>query len=365
LSKLKILGVGSILSPLSFGLLAIYICGLLLLDRRQTATRLADWLPARAHDAINRLLTQRSLSTRALFQAILAWAGRLGKGYLVVDDVIIEKPFSLTCRWVGWTYSNSQKRKVRGLHVVVVMFCVKHWRIPVAFRLWRPKANCAPQAYRKRTELAYEMLVELAQSHLPVEHVAFDKMYSAGWLTKALTRLGCTWVGVLEAKTHICYRHRLWRASELAGWLKLKWRQALDVHARSIVAYLPKYGTVRLVVTKNRHGNFEVLVTNALDSDPSQIVRRKRQRWSVETLFRDAKQFCGLMACQCRNDLAVVRHVAFVMIAFLVLQMLRLHSKETLGEAKERLQREAFIPDYYHKPPVLKGKIPAHLILSA
>jgi hypothetical protein len=363
--KLKILGLWSVLTPLSFGLLAIYICGLLLLERRQTATRLSDWLPGRAHDALNRLLTQHALSTRALFQAILAWVRQLGKGYLVIDDVVIEKPFSAKCAWVGWTYSNSQKRSVRGLHVVVVLFCVQHWRVPVAFRLWRPKANCAPQAYRKRTDLAYEMLVEMAQSHLQVEFVAFDKMYSAGWLTKALTRLGFVWVGVLEAKTHICYRHRRWHASELAGWLKLKWRQTLDLHARSIVAYLPKYGTLRLVVTKNRHGNFEILVTNALDSDLSQIVRRKRQRWSVETLFRDAKQFCGLVACQCRCDIAMVRHVAFVMIAFLVLQMLRLHSKETLGETKERLQKETFIPDYYHKPSMLKGKIPARLLLSA
>ncbi len=35
--------------------MALYIAGLLLLDRWQNGTR-ADWLPARAHDAINRLL---------------------------------------------------------------------------------------------------------------------------------------------------------------------------------------------------------------------------------------------------------------------------------------------------------------------
>ncbi|HXF84901.1 MAG TPA: transposase [Anaerolineales bacterium] len=363
--KLKVLGLWTALTPLSFSLLASYICGLLLLERRQNATHLADWLPGRAHDAFNRLLTQHAISTRRLFGCIVQWAQHLGTGYLVVDDVVIAKPFSALCSWVGWTYSTSEKRKVRGLHVIVVMLCIRHWRIPVAFRLWRPKAHCGLEAYRTRPQLAYEMLVELVQSGLSVEFVTFDKMYTAGWLTKALTRMGLMWVGVLEAKTTICFRHRRWRASELACWLKLKWRQALNVHARSIVAYLPTYGTLRLVVTKNRHGNFEILVTNALDSDLSQIVRRKRQRWSVETLFRDAKQFCGLMACQCRLDVAMVRHVAFVLIAFLVLQMLRLRPTETLGEAKERLQRETFIPDYYRKPPMLKGKISMLLLLSA
>ncbi len=90
-------------------------------------------------------------------------------------------------------------------------------------------------------------------------------------------------------------------------------------------------------MTKNRHGNYEVLATNDLDSDLSQMVWRKRRHWSVETLFYDAKQWCGLAACQCRVEEAMVRHVAFALLAFLVLQMLRQRPKETLGEVKEGL----------------------------
>ena len=41
------------------------------------------------------------------------------------------------------------------------------------------------------------------------------------------------------------------------------------------------YGTLRLVVTRNRHGNYEVLATNDLSSDLTTIVQRKRHRWSV------------------------------------------------------------------------------------
>ena len=45
-------GLGACVSPLVFALMAVYITGLLLLDRRQNGTRIADWLPARAHDAL-------------------------------------------------------------------------------------------------------------------------------------------------------------------------------------------------------------------------------------------------------------------------------------------------------------------------
>ncbi len=253
---------------------------------------------------------------------------------------------------------------MRGLHVVVVMVCIRQLAHSGCLSLVASQSQLHSRGLSYTSAIGLRDAGGTVQSGLSVEFVTFDKMYTAGWLTKALTLMGLVWVGMLEAKTTICFRHRRWRASELACWLKLKWRQALNIHARSIVAYLPTYGTLRLVVTQNRHGNYEILVTNALGSDLSQIVRRKRQRWSVETLFRDAKQFCGLMACQCRLDVAMVRHVAFVLIAFLVLQMLRLRPTETLGEVKERLQRETFIPDYYRKPPMLKGKISMQLLLS-
>jgi len=54
------------MSSLTFALMAVYITGLLLLDRRQNGTRIADWLPARAHDALNRLLRTHLVSTRKL-----------------------------------------------------------------------------------------------------------------------------------------------------------------------------------------------------------------------------------------------------------------------------------------------------------
>jgi hypothetical protein len=354
--SLQVLGLGAVFEPLVLVLMAVYITGLLLLDRRQNSMRIADWLPARAHDALNRLLRVHVISTRVLMKAVIGWAKHLGEGYLAVDDVVVEKPFSKCCAWVGWTYSTTLRRKVRGFHVVVLLWCVGCWRIPVAFRLWRPKRHCRPKGYRKKTQLAWEMIREVYQTGLSVAYVTGDSHYTAGWLTKKIDRLGWKWVGVLHPRTTVCYRNQRWSAASLGEWLKLRWRHRLQLRARSIVAYLPKYGTVRLVVTRNRHGNVKVLATNDLDSSLTTIVLRKRRRWSIETLFRDAKQFSGLAACQCRVDQAMVRHVAFVLIAFIILQRLRRYPKETLGEVKDRLQREAFTAGL-PAPAALKGKV--------
>jgi len=63
LGRLGISGVGS---PTTVALIALYVSGLILLDGRQTQTRVALFLPGRAHDALNRLLRVMPLSTRAL-----------------------------------------------------------------------------------------------------------------------------------------------------------------------------------------------------------------------------------------------------------------------------------------------------------
>jgi len=244
LRYLKHFGLDAVVSPLVLALIAVDITGLLLLDRRQNSSRIADWLPARAHGALNRLLRVYALSTRALMGGLVQWAKSLGKGCLAIDDVVVSKPFSQQNRWVGWTYSTSEKRYVRGFHVVVLLWCVDGWRIPVAFRLWRPKKQSRPSRYRTKPQLAWEMIVEVYQAGLPIEYIVFDTLYTAGWLTKKINRLGLKWVGVLHPNTTVYYRHRRYQVASLEPGLKLKWRRRLQLRARSIVAYLPKYGTV-------------------------------------------------------------------------------------------------------------------------
>src|SRR5438067_1814162 len=80
-------------NPTVFGLVALYVSGLVLLDARPSQTRISQVLPAREHDALNRLLRTVPLSTRALLAGAGWLVGALSQalgtpGYLVVDDVV-------------------------------------------------------------------------------------------------------------------------------------------------------------------------------------------------------------------------------------------------------------------------------------
>ncbi len=360
-AMLSRLGLSVVGSPTTVGLIALYVTGLILLDARQTQTRVTAFLPTRCHDALNRLLRVTPLSTRALMAVLIVYAKRLGAGYLSVDDVIVEKPFAKRLRWAGGTYSFAKKRKVYRLHIVVVVWCSLdgRWRIPVAFRLWRPKRNCAKHDYRTKPQLVQAMLRELVVAHLAFEYVVFDTHYTCRALTKMLARLGRIWIGSLRPNTIVVWRGHRQALSDLVAQVHLKWRNHLQVRAVLLSVYAPTYGHLRLVVARNRYGDLFYVASNDLTADLTTLVCRKRSRWQVETVFRDTKQLAGSTACQCWVDQAMVRHVAFVWLTFVVLQRLRLAPHQCVGQVKLRCQLEV-IRDGQIPPPPLKA-CPAHL----
>lgn len=359
LGQLVIAEVGT---PTTAALIALYMTGLVLLDVRQTQTRVTRFLPGRCHDALNRLLRVMPFSTRALMTLVTRWLKRQGwTGYLCLDDVIVEKAYAKKLPWAGWTYSFAKKRKVYGLHIVVLLWSSvdSHWRIPIAFRILRPKRSCAKHDYRTKLQLAEQMLKEVVGAGLAFEYIVFDTHYTAGWLTKTMGRLSLIWQGTLDPKTIVIWRGKRLKVSELAKMLRLKWRGSLGVRAVALRVFAPKYGEIRLVVTRNSHGNYEYIVSNDLWADLSTLVQRKHSRWSIETIFRDTKQFAGLEACQCWVDQAMVRHVALVMMTFVVLQMMRAKPDKSVGEIKEWWQLQA-IRNGELPPPPLKA-CPTHL----
>jgi hypothetical protein len=344
-------------TPTLAALIALAVTGLILLEARPTHTRVARRLPARCHDALGRLLRQMPWSTRLLSALLCAFAKRLGcDGYLLLDDVIVEKAFAKRLAWASKIYSFAKKRKLWGIHIVVLLWCSLdgRWRIPVGFRLWRPKRSCRKARYRTKLQLASELVEVAVAAGLKVGYIVGDTHYSAGWFTKRLARLGLIWHGTLDPKTIVVWRGERQAVRELAQQLQLKWREHLGLRAKALRVYAPKYGQLRLVVTRNRHGNYEYLVSNDLRCDLTAMVLRKRSRWSVETVFRDTKQFAGLEACQCWVDQALVRHIALVFVTFVVLQLLRLTPAESVGAVKERWQL-AVIRDGEQPPAPLRA----------
>lgn len=344
------LKIQTLYSPTQCGLLCLYVAGLILLDDNQTNTRITMYLPARCHDAVNRLLRVVPFSSRALLRLAIAWIHQQGVvGHLSLDDVIVPKPFSRTMLWAKKLWCPSEKRYVHAMCIVVITWCWGVFKVPVAIRLWCPKGHTRHARYRTKLQLAQTMLLELLPLHLPFAYLVFDGWYTAGWFTKWLTRQDIVWVGKGRCNANVVYRHKSYKLDTLAPCLKLKWRKMLDLRATTVKLYLPTFGQVRLVVTQDRHGKRDFILTNALQQDLCTLVLWKRSRWDIETFFRNGKQLAGLAVCQCRVPQAMVRHVTLVFFTCFVLDLLRSDPSQTTDGIKQQLQLEVVTQG--HLPP--------------
>jgi len=234
--------------------------------------------------------------------------------------------------------------------VVTVPFSTRPFAIPLLFRLYRSKKECAKNggAYHKKTEQARE-LVELLIAWLP--EAAFDLLLDSGYTTRALLRGLPTRVRVLGAMTVRASlldaagrtlrngRHsakgaplpacavwadddrRPWQtvAAHVYGGLRemqiktevVLWWHVLGAQPIRVVLLRCATGTVPLRV---------FLCTDVALDVPS-ILSGYARRWSVEVFYFEVKQFLGLCASRARLEWAVRRTAPCVGLLYGVLVM--------------------------------------------
>ncbi|MCP4290025.1 MAG: transposase [Gammaproteobacteria bacterium] len=122
----------------------VMVTGLCVLAKKPTSRAIADTLGVVSHDALTRLLTHSCWSASLLLGALINHALLLSTGavvpsILILDDVLVPKPFA---RWIAgayWDWDHAQHRRTFGHRIVVVVWTNGVVVIPVAFALWHKR----------------------------------------------------------------------------------------------------------------------------------------------------------------------------------------------------------------------------------
>ena len=194
--------------------------------------------------------------------------------------------------------------------------------VPILFRLYRPKRRCPAGQYRKRTELARE-LMQLIRSWIPEPSRLFvtgDAEYACQTLLRSLEP-SVTFIGPMVMNAALYEPagvqsgrgrprkkgRRLESPCQLAARTSMPWRRTtLAIYGRKIEVLVKSVtclwytvsGTrlLRVVVTKDPTGRIEERAYFSTDSSLSaeELLERFSRRWMIEVSFRDAKQNLGL-----------------------------------------------------------------------
>jgi hypothetical protein len=211
--------------------------------------------------------------------------------------------------------------------VVLALWLPLPWRpgrgkaMPLLVRFYRTRARCPQSRYRKRTELALEMVQRLAE-WLPsgrTLHVVGDAEYASRTVVRPLPA-GVEFVGPMPPNAALYapvkgYGGRgrprkrgrrlsspVRRAQRKEGWTTLGVRlygREVRVQVKSFVClWYTVAGSrpVRVVITRDPKGRIRDRTYFCTDPEigVAALLERYAQRWELEVSFREVKQSLGL-----------------------------------------------------------------------
>ena len=291
-------------------LLWLYLTALLYYRTSASCVALAEALETVSHDRLTRLL-QSEWSGQTLlelaFRTLFVWE----RGYLIIDDTVIPKPFATAIAGLAWVFSSLEGKPVYGLSVVLLVWTNGMLRIPLGMRLWR---KGGPSKYA----LALELL-SYARNRLRChpEYVLFDAWYPSRALLKRIRDYGWYFVCRLKKNRRFnghAVRHHRWHPY----WAECGWLS----------------GGVKVLVV--RYGK-KYYATNRLTLTAVEVRRLYGFRSQIEEVIRVCKDQLGLTGCQARSERAQQHHLACCLAAFCVLERERYDRHLSIYKLKRQL----------------------------
>ena len=192
-------------------------------------------------------------------------------------------------------------------------------------------------AYRKRTEIAVEIVRQLEQEgQFPGVPYAFDQGVLSRPLTQLIEAAGKYWVSEIERSRLILWNGDWQRVDGVAQRLRQEHPESFrykvvrmrngetqEIWAFTKVVRLKKYGRQRLVIVhecKDLSDPPRFLLTNALHWESARVMQTWTYRWPIETFHEFCKQLAGFESAQLRNEEAVKRHFCLSCVAQSALQ---------------------------------------------
>jgi hypothetical protein len=319
--------------------IAVYLTGLTNLETKQTQSRIARLIGHVSHDALNRLADQLTPLYEQFSTGILLILESLSPGYLILDDVLIPKPFARYVCGAYPSYDHAPKRHVVGQRLVVLIWTNGVLCIPIAVAFWHHRDFV--RRYRTKNQLARILVYWAVRHHIPCTYLTFDNWYASKQNLRFFNQLGLIFVTKLRHNTWISSDNTSRRVSWLTRF-DAHYYAALDAYVRQFPIEYSGFGPGRLALVKHdKHAEpdrTKYLFTNAPHITNREFVLRYRSRWTIECFFRACKQSFGLGACQAPMMAQVLLHVRMVFLAYTMLQLLRTDSAASLEQMQTNLR---------------------------
>jgi SRSO17 transposase len=254
--------------------------------------------------------------------------------HFVLDDTQKRKRGKLMAA-VSKIFLHAEKVYAQGHTILGCALVYRDVVIPYAVRLWANKTFCQqtqkpscddePIEFRKLTELAAEAIEGMSLANVTV---LFDSYYLCPTVIHACEAKQYRWVGVAKKNRNFFPdgrdRDKRRLSSYGANALKRlgKWtlHEGKKYRLAERVGRLSKLGRVKLVFSRRaKEKSWIAMATNETRWGALRVLRHYLNRWPIEVLFKESKQYLGLGDYQMLRFRGIERYLCLVLIAHLLL----------------------------------------------
>lgn len=242
------------------------------------------------------------------------------KGWLSVDDVLLEKPYAKKIEGVYWQHSSKTGRSEPGLNVTALTWCDGNRTIPIKFMVYEKDGNDNP--IQTKNNFAEEAIKYAHSFGIKPMYVCFDSKYPSNNMLNILNNFKWTYYTQLPSNrlfNDVQLKNRKFQLLPEKGELKGVG------HKVNVVKHCKRY-----YVT-----NAKITTGNTVSRQ--QILSNYGTRWSIEEFFRALKQLCHLKECKSRPISLQRRYIMLTFRAFMLLQD---QKQSSIYEAKIYFQRK-------------------------
>lgn len=304
----------------------LYVQFLIAAQNNFTCTELSNVSPQpMAHDAPTRLLRREKLTPKVLWKNARPHIDTT-KGYLIADDMVIDKPRSTEIDLVKWQYSGTHHRVVKGIGIESFLWTEDgQEHIPIDYRVYNPEADgkSKNEHFREMASLAYH------RGFTP-EYILVDTWYTSLDNLKHIDSFSWKWIAPLQKNRIVSIAPKQYYHLE-----------ELVIPEGGLVVHLKAYGFIKVFKKVSPNGDAEYRGTNDLNLSKLDVERIYAKRWKIEEYHRGLKQETGIAKCQARKERSQRNHIWSSIHAFLILELHRMETNISWQEAKISIIREA------------------------
>ena len=243
------------------------------------------------------------------------------RGYLLIDFTMLQKAYAHKIENITYDYDGTINDTTKGLSTGVICWSNGKIIIPFNFSYWLRKKD-AGDAYKKKTELAQELIKQTHLDGISFSEVILDGAFASKGMIDFLEKEGINYTMRIP-------KNRIIENETATTNLSKHPDLILYRNERSKTAFGSYKGHNAYFTVQKRKAKSgkisKVFIISSVNRTSKEHIKRYDERWPEEKVFRTSKQNLGLKDCQSIFFQKQRLHFYLVMTSHTILSLARIY----------------------------------------